>query len=507
MIVAIYARQSIEKDKSLSIEQQIHDCRAYIERTEKSPDIVIYKDRGYSGKNTERPELQKLIQEIERNRIDKVVCYKLDRISRNILDFYIFNNLLEAHSCALSSLSESFDTQTPTGRLLMNLLANFAQLERENIQERVKASYYMRARTEGRWLGGRTPYGFKLSKTSDGISTLEPTKEAEIVKDLFKKYAYDPACSLHQLIAFLNKKYKIIKTATAVNNILSNPIYTTADYKLYSYYKNKGVNFLNPIEDWQRADGRACQIINKTDQTEKKTKQNPPQDWSIYLTNWRGFIDSTTFLMCQERLSQNVKVTTNNTPSGRFQELSGLVKCAKCGRAVKIKAREYMSCVGRSELRGVCDASFKGIRLQTIREQLEPQIQNYLDNIKEQNKKYLKKNRELRKQAEKLEQEIKNLTNILAEAPAVSKAIIEGIEEREKALAEINSRRFFNVSPADYIETRVAQAMNTTPAPVVKIDKIDYKKLTTEQKQALLKIAINRIYLDESGAISIDWKE
>ena len=85
MAIAIYARQSIDKKDSLSIETQIQDCKNLIEREDKNANIVIFKDRGYSGKNTDRPELQKLLDEIERENIEKVVVYKLDRISRNIV--------------------------------------------------------------------------------------------------------------------------------------------------------------------------------------------------------------------------------------------------------------------------------------------------------------------------------------------------------------------------------------------------------------------------------------
>ena len=88
MTIAIYARQSVFKEDSLSIDTQIETCRAEVERREKGADIKVYEDRGYSGKNTARPQLKNLMEEIENNRIDKVIVYKLDRISRNVVDFY-----------------------------------------------------------------------------------------------------------------------------------------------------------------------------------------------------------------------------------------------------------------------------------------------------------------------------------------------------------------------------------------------------------------------------------
>ena len=170
MAIAIYARQSIDKKDSLSIETQIQDCKNQIAREDKNANVVIFKDRGYSGKNTDRPELQKLISEIERENIEKVIVYKLDRISRNIVDFYNLYDFMEKHNCAFYSVKDAFDTASPMGRLLMGILINFAQMERENIQIRVQDSYYARAETDGRWLGGNTPYGFKLGKTKNKIS-------------------------------------------------------------------------------------------------------------------------------------------------------------------------------------------------------------------------------------------------------------------------------------------------------------------------------------------------
>ena len=97
---AIYARQSVDKKESLSIEGQIELCQ------QKAPNALIYKDKGYSGKNTERPALQKLIEDIKAEKIDKVVVYKIDRISRNIVDFYGLWEIMEKHNCEIISHSE-----------------------------------------------------------------------------------------------------------------------------------------------------------------------------------------------------------------------------------------------------------------------------------------------------------------------------------------------------------------------------------------------------------------
>lgn len=131
---AIYARQSVDKKDSVSIETQIDECLKHC--SSKSP--RVYQDKGYSGKNTDRPELQKLRRDIEMGIIGRVVVYKLDRISRNIVDFYKLYEVMQTHECEFVSHSEAFDTTSTMGRAMMGILAVFAQMERENIVMRVK---------------------------------------------------------------------------------------------------------------------------------------------------------------------------------------------------------------------------------------------------------------------------------------------------------------------------------------------------------------------------------
>ena len=185
MTIAIYARQSVFKEDSLSIETQIENCKNEIERKNKEAEIKVFEDRGYSGKNTARPQLKNLLEEIEENKFDKVIVYKLDRISRNVVDFYNLYDFMNKHDCNFISVKDEFDTSTAIGRLLIGILINFAEMERENIQVRVRDSYYTRAETDGRYLGGNTPFGFNLAKTKDKISTLKANKDKEIVEILF----------------------------------------------------------------------------------------------------------------------------------------------------------------------------------------------------------------------------------------------------------------------------------------------------------------------------------
>ena len=186
-INAIYARQSVDRADSISIESQIEFCKYEL----KGGSFREYRDRGYSGKNTTRPQLQQLLADIRRGEIGKVIVYKLDRISRSILDFSNMMELFQQYQVEFVSSTEKFDTSTPMGRAMLNICIVFAQLERETIQKRVCDAYYSRSQ-KGFHMGGKPPYGYRLEEiVMDGIHTkklVEEPEEGEIVREIFRMY-------------------------------------------------------------------------------------------------------------------------------------------------------------------------------------------------------------------------------------------------------------------------------------------------------------------------------
>ena len=153
----VYARQSVEKKDSLSLSGQIDLCcrTAGVER------LKVYRDSGYSGKNTERPAFQQLLRDIKADRVGTLYVYRLDRFSRSVADFGQLWEILQAHGVEFVSVSENFDTKTPMGRAMLHIIMVFAQLERETTAERVRDNYYRRAAL-GLWPGGPAPYGFQI---------------------------------------------------------------------------------------------------------------------------------------------------------------------------------------------------------------------------------------------------------------------------------------------------------------------------------------------------------
>ena len=169
---AIYARQSIDKKGSLSIEGQIELCRKFT-----ADDALVFSDKGFSGKNTKRPAFGELMEAVEAGRVKKIVVYRLDRFSRSLADFSQIWELLRKNDVEFLSVNEQFDTSSPMGRAMLNIVMTFAQLERETTAERVRDNYHHRV-SLGAWPGGPAPYGYALSKAE-----LDGRKGSSLIDD------------------------------------------------------------------------------------------------------------------------------------------------------------------------------------------------------------------------------------------------------------------------------------------------------------------------------------
>lgn len=158
--VAIYSRKSVYIEGSVSIETQINMCKEYILKKFPNSTFEVFEDEGFSGGNTNRPAFQKPLRLAELKQIDIVVCYKIDRIARNTLDFLNILEMFKENNVELISITEGFDPNTQMGKVMLTLLASFAEMERSNIQQRVKDNLLSIAK-KGKWTGGSPPTGFK----------------------------------------------------------------------------------------------------------------------------------------------------------------------------------------------------------------------------------------------------------------------------------------------------------------------------------------------------------
>jgi len=239
---AIYTRKStsegLEQEFS-SLDAQRESCQSYIASQKGEGWVALpdqYDDGGFTGANLERPALKKLLADIREGRIDCVVVYKVDRLSRSLLDFTRLLGLFEQHTVAFVSVTQAFNTNTSMGRLTLNILLSFAQFERELISERTKDKMAA-ARKKGKWVGGAPILGYDVDPTTKRL--LINDQEATLVRQIFERYLTER--SLLRVTKWLNaqgftsKRYVTRKgrvlggipfRITHVQALLKNVLYT-----------------------------------------------------------------------------------------------------------------------------------------------------------------------------------------------------------------------------------------------------------------------------------------
>lgn len=188
---AIYTRKSTEEgleQEFNSLEAQRECAEAYVKSQRQAGWILIpksYDDGGYSGGNLERPALRRLIADLERGEIECVLVYKIDRLSRSLLDFARLMEILERKQVSLVSVTQPLNTTTSLGRLTLNILLSFAQFEREMIGDRTRDKMAA-ARRKGKWLGGTPLLGYDVA--AGGGKLVVNDSEAKQVQAMFALY-------------------------------------------------------------------------------------------------------------------------------------------------------------------------------------------------------------------------------------------------------------------------------------------------------------------------------
>ena len=347
---AIYARQSVDRADSISIESQIELCQ-YEARGEA---VKTYIDRGYSGKNTERPAFREMMADMERGLIRKVIVYKLDRISRSILDFSAMMDIFGKYGVEFVSTTEKFDTSSPMGRAMLNICIVFAQLERETIQKRVADAYFARCQ-KGLYMGGRVPFGYRLAPTVIGgirSSMYEAVpEEAEVVRLIYEHYA-QPQCSYGDIIRELHAQ-GICKRGkpwerSRMSDILRNPIYVRADLSVYRFYQELGITIANGPADFIGTNG--CYFYHTKDGIGRN--QPGPTEGCLVLAPHTGIVPADIWLQCRRKCQNAQRVQPWQKAKNTW--LAGKVKCGVCGYALVSKhapgsSRGYLLCSHRMD--------------------------------------------------------------------------------------------------------------------------------------------------------------
>jgi DNA invertase Pin-like site-specific DNA recombinase len=186
---AVYTRKSTDEGLDMAfntLDAQREACEAYVASQRGEGWVLVddrYDDGGYSGGNLERPALKRLLDDIEAGKIDCVVVYKIDRLTRSLMDFSRLVDLFDKRSVTFVSVTQSFNTTTSMGRLTLNILLSFAQFERELGSERVRDKIAASKR-RGLWTGGVVPFGYRAENRK---LIVEPS-EAGIVRLIFERF-------------------------------------------------------------------------------------------------------------------------------------------------------------------------------------------------------------------------------------------------------------------------------------------------------------------------------
>ncbi|MDR7856014.1 recombinase family protein [Tissierella sp.] len=517
MKIAIYSRKSKFTGKGESIENQILMCKEYANRHfENIKDIYVYEDEGFSGGNINRPKFQELMNDAREKKFDVLICYRLDRVSRDVADFSSTIEELNNYNIAFVSIKEQFDTSTPMGRAMMYIASVFSQLERETISERIKDNMLQLA-TTGRWLGGVPPLGFESEKVpyldkdykEKSLTKLKPiSKEMDLVEFFYDKYL--ELGSIHQVRKFLiQNNYKTKNDAyfstRVISDILRNPAYSKANEEISDYLEDRGIS----IAGKDRLNGqRGILIYNKIN---GKGMKNDKSEWIGAVAKHIGTINPDKWLEVQKQLDvNNMEITRTGTSTVAL--LGGILKCAHCGSAMNImygRKREdgtsphyYVCNLKTASGMDKCNnPNVNGIDIDyTIIEKILELSQSkeiFLKKMKEINKDDENDNNrniinKLENRKKELLNEIDILVNELPKNSIASNYILPQIENKDKELQKIKEE-IIELEKSNEKTKKESDNVNFVVNNIVNFAKLA-NELDNEQKKCFIQTIVDKIY-------------
>lgn len=495
-MTAIYARQSIDKKDSISIDTQIEFCRRFAGTEE----CRVYTDKGWSGKNIDRPEFRRLLSDIKRGAITKLVVYKLDRISRSLNDFSNLMELFRQYNVEFASTVETFDTSTPIGRAMLGIIMVFAELERENILMRVKDNYYARGE-KGMYLGGPPTFGFDKTPTDIGgikTSVLIPNADMPTVQYMYDAYCVERT-SLGDIAKQLNSDGVqspggALWDSNMISRILRNPSYVMADTDVYRYFKEKGCRIPTPVEEFTGE--RGCFLYGKRATNERKYTDVKDHVLTIGLHD--GVISPQIWLDVQRKLDGNKQLRKGKT--GTRSWLTGLIKCGNCGYALRVINRDYFYCSGKANKK-VCGGFEGNPRIDdvehAVRERLFQKFEEIRDIVIEEDKPVQSPAvNKLKMRLETVSTQIDNLVDRIAET---SSAIGKVLEEKLESL----------IKERESVEAEIRKHSSGTPQALTYKDVLpllsEFDEMPVENRSVIARQFIHKILLWDDK-IEIVWK-
>ena len=461
MAIALYARKSIERENSISCETQIEYCKSVIKPDERSEKTIEFIDNGYSGGNVDRDGFQKMMRQIERGKISKVIVYRLDRISRSLSDFVGILETLKKHNVQFVSSQESFDTSSP--------------------------------------------YGFNLKDTViNNVKTkmFEPvTNEIEQIKYIFENYSV-PNVTLRRLMDNLidnNISATTGSWSTAkLSNIIKNPIYVKADNAIYEYYSKRNANIMSDINQFDGLHG--IQTYGKSKHT-----ADDMSDIKIVVMPHDGIINSDLWLKCQKKIEKNKKL--GNSVNNSTSWLGGKIACKQCGRTMTVtkggKKKDgtqtrYFSCTGKSHNR-ICNGPKVTLYADSLEDMVYNLIAEKLQSLKGSRKKISTDNSNkinlLKNQLSEIKQSQKKIVNMLLD-DSFKSDMKSLLNEKAKKLSEESKAITEKIEDLESEENEIISVINLSQK---------WKSANTDERKAVCNVLIHKIFICEDGTCEVVW--
>nr|WP_144925588.1 recombinase family protein [Paenibacillus bovis] len=486
--VAIYARVSTEEQakEGFSIAAQLQTLRQYAQ-VYKWEVIDEYVDEGISGKSVNgRPEMQRLIKDVENERFDAVMVWKISRLSRNMLDTLMILDKFEKYNVKFISYSENFDTSSPIGRLVLQIMASIAEMERNTLSENVKLGMKQRA-IEGRWNGG-VVFGYDTVKKELVINE----EEAKIIQLIYHMYANGKG--LRAISNYLNKAGFRTKrnrhfSINGVAQILDNVVY------------NGKISWLK-VENWDT----------------KRRKGKNPNPILVEGKHEAIISDELWNVVRARRKSKSFKQRQSNEPF----LLSGLLRCPDCGQGMvpsitthtrkdgtKRKHRYYVCSDFHNKGSAACKAN--SIKAYEAEDTVIKKIEQFSSNKK------------------KLYKTLVDISSSSADSISqLNKELVE-IEKRLKEIEQLQTKYLVafekNTLPVDILQERLQMVSNEKRELelkkneiIIQLSSIDskviqpeliekllkkflsvYKKTSRENQKQLLQLLIENITIKQKG--------
>ena len=486
--VAIYARVSTEEQakEGYSITAQLQTHRQYAQLYNWEV-VEEYVDEGISGKSIKgRPAMKRLIDDVEINKFDAVLVWKISRLSRNMLDTLVILDKFEKYDVKFISYSENFDTGNPIGRLVLQIMASIAEMERNTLSENVKLGMKQRA-LEGQWNGGSV-FGYDTVEKQLVINH----KEAEIVKMIFEMYASGKG--LKAIANYLNKLgYRTKKgryfSINGIATILDNVIY------------NGKISWLK-VENWD---------------TKRRKGKNP--DPIIVEGQHEAIISDELWSLVQaRRKSKSFKQRQSNEPF----LLSSLLRCPDCGQGMvpsittstrkdgtKRKHRYYVCSNFHNKGSAACKAN--SIKAYEAEDEVINRIEKLVTNKQKLYKTLKEINSSSASSLNKLNKELEQIENRLLEIQQLQDKYMEAFEKNTLPI-DILQERLQKVSnekrELEQKKNEIAVHLSSSDSKVIQPELIEmllekflfvYKQTSRENQKQLLQLLIDKITIKQTG--------